>query len=119
MLYANIQTVGHPTGEIRGQFIGMATDASETVQGTFNDDMLVGLGGDDILKGSDGNDILIGGAGNNTYDGGDDEIGAHSRTGPTIATTRSVSTSISPPAPAPTALAVPIISMCSIMAATP
>ena len=64
--------VGHPTGEIRGQFFAVATDASETVQGTFNDDIIVGLGGNDILKGLDGTDILIGRAGNNTYDGGDE-----------------------------------------------
>jgi len=70
-LYADVHTTANAGGEIRGQLVGIATDASETVNGTSDPDILPGLGGDDVLKGRDGNDILIGGPGNNTYDGGD------------------------------------------------
>ena len=42
-----------------------------TIQGTENNDILIGGDGDDILLGGGGDDILDGGAGQNTLTGGD------------------------------------------------
>ncbi len=69
-VYINFHTTANPGGEIRGQMILIATDASETVSGTDGDDVLPGLGGDDIINAGAGADILIGGAGDDTLNGG-------------------------------------------------
>lgn len=69
-LYANIHTITNGGGEIRGQFVCMATDAAETVNGTVGKDILFGLGGNDRLLGEAGVDELDGGAGNDTLNGG-------------------------------------------------
>ena len=42
------------------------------LNGTVNNDLILGFGGDDILRGFAGNDILRGGNGNDTLDGGAD-----------------------------------------------
>jgi Ca2+-binding RTX toxin-like protein len=77
-VYANIHTVANGGGELRGQFVTIATDAGETVNGTAGDDLLPGLGGDDIVIGGLGNDTLYGGAGSDVLFGseGNDIIDA-------------------------------------------
>jgi Ca2+-binding RTX toxin-like protein len=62
----NFHTVAHVAGEIRGQLVRIATDASETVTGTSGIDVLPGLGGDDVLIGGAGADVIDGGAGIDT-----------------------------------------------------
>ena len=69
-LYANIHTVAYAGGEIRGQLVGLATDAGQTINGTAGNDILPGLGGNDVITGMGGNDILEGGAGEDNLDGG-------------------------------------------------
>jgi type VI protein secretion system component Hcp len=69
-LYVNLHTGAFPGGEIRGQFVTIATDTSETVNGTAGNDILPGLGGHDTILGFAGNDTLDGGIGNDTLDGG-------------------------------------------------
>jgi type VI protein secretion system component Hcp/Ca2+-binding RTX toxin-like protein len=69
-LYANFHTSAFPGGEIRGQFVTIATDTSETVNGTAGNDILPGLGGHDTIFGFAGNDTLDGGIGNDMLDGG-------------------------------------------------
>lgn len=69
-VYANFHTVGHGGGEIRGQLILIATDASETVTGTSGIDVLPGLGGNDVINGFGSSDNLIGAAGADTLNGG-------------------------------------------------
>src|SRR5262245_37186211 len=70
-LYANIHTNTNGGGEIRGQLVCIATDNSETVNGTAGNDILPGLGGNDIVLGVAGHDTLTGGDGNDTLNGGD------------------------------------------------
>ena len=69
-LYWNIHTEEFGGGEIRGQWVCIATDNGETVEGTDGDDILPGLGGDDTVNGGLGNDTLEGGADNDTLNGG-------------------------------------------------
>ena len=59
-----------PGGEIRGQLVTIATDDSETVNGTAGNDILPGLGGHDTIFGFAGNDTLDGGIGDDSLDGG-------------------------------------------------
>ena len=68
--YMNIHTGAFPGGEIRGQFVTIATDNGETVNGTAGDDILPGLGGGDALVGLAGNDSLDGGTGADAMFGG-------------------------------------------------
>ncbi len=69
-IYINFHTNANPGGEIRGQMILIATDASETVIGTSGDDVLPGLSGDDVINAGAGADSLIGGVGDDTLNGG-------------------------------------------------
>ncbi len=69
-IYINLHTSANTGGEIRGQLILIATDASETVTGTSGVDFLPGLGGNDVINGLGSNDTLEGGAGADTLDGG-------------------------------------------------
>ena len=75
-LYWNIHTEEFPGGEIRGQWVCIATDNGETVDGTEGDDILPGLGGDDAVIGRDGNDSIDGGTGDDLTRGigGDDVV---------------------------------------------
>jgi serralysin len=75
-LYWNIHTVPYPGGEVRGQWVCIATDSSEAVDGTRQSDILPGLGGDDVVKGYKGNDRITGDAGDDMLSGGrgDDRI---------------------------------------------
>jgi len=50
-LYFNAHTDSFPNGLIRGQWVAIANDASNTVVGTSRADILPGLGGDDRLLG--------------------------------------------------------------------
>jgi Ca2+-binding RTX toxin-like protein len=68
--YVSFSTIGHGSGEIRGQLVCIATDNSETVDGTSANDVLPGLGGDDVLNGGAGNDSLDGGVGSDAMYGG-------------------------------------------------
>ena len=70
-LYWNIHTEQFPSGAIRGQWVCIATDNSETVNGTDGDDILPGLGGNDTVIGGVGDDVLNGGNGDDTLDGGE------------------------------------------------
>src|SRR5262245_34720490 len=73
--YVSIPTVANGSGEIRGQFVCIATDDGETVNGTGSSDFLPGLGGDDVLVGGAGADALDGGTGADIMVGGlDDDI---------------------------------------------
>ena len=67
----NIHTEEFPSGAIRGQWVCIATDNSETVNGTDGDDILPGLGGNDTVIGGLGDDVLNGGLGDDTLDGGE------------------------------------------------
>lgn len=49
----------------------LGTEGNDTLRGFGGNDYLAGNGGDDLLEGGSGNDILQGGAGADTYDGGD------------------------------------------------
>ena len=69
-LYANFHTGAFSGGDIRGQFVTIATDNSETVDGTAGNDILPGLGGHDTIFGFAGNDTLDGGIGDDSLDGG-------------------------------------------------
>ncbi|MBM6582905.1 CHRD domain-containing protein [Microvirga sp. BT689] len=71
-LYFNAHTPEFPTGEIRGQWVAIANDRSNTVRGTIGDDFLPGLGGNDRIVGGQGNDRLDGGRGNDRLFGGSD-----------------------------------------------
>ena len=66
-LYANLHTVANGGGELRGQLVGMATDAADTVDGTIGNDLLYGLDGNDTLTGGLGADTLVGGLGNDVF----------------------------------------------------
>ncbi len=68
--YVNVHTVANGGGEIRGQFVCIATDNGETVNGTSGNDFLPGLGGIDVLFGGDGDDVLDGGVGRDSMHGG-------------------------------------------------
>ncbi|HEX8233958.1 MAG TPA: CHRD domain-containing protein [Caulobacteraceae bacterium] len=61
-LYWNIHTTAFGGGEIRGQWVCIADDAANTVDGTAGDDWLPGLGGADDVFGKGGRDSLDGGA---------------------------------------------------------
>jgi Ca2+-binding RTX toxin-like protein len=69
-LYWNIHTEEFPGGAIRGQWVCIATDNSETVNGTDGDDILPGLGGNDTVIGGTGDDVLNGGLNDDTLEGG-------------------------------------------------
>ena len=71
-LYFNIHTTAFGGGEIRAQWVCIADDNDNTVNGTAGDDFLPGLGGNDTINGGVGNDKLEGGAGNDTLNGGAD-----------------------------------------------
>jgi Ca2+-binding RTX toxin-like protein len=75
-LYWNIHTEEFPGGEIRGQWVCIATDNSETVDGTEGDDILPGLGGDDTVLGREGDDSIDGGTGDDLTRGifGEDSV---------------------------------------------
>jgi Ca2+-binding RTX toxin-like protein len=73
-LYFNAHTTAFQMGAIRGQWVTIADDRDNTVQGTAGDDLLPGLGGNDRILGDAGNDILLGATGNDRLSGenGDD-----------------------------------------------
>jgi Ca2+-binding RTX toxin-like protein len=75
-LYFNAHTTAFPMGEIRGQWVAIANDQNNVVQGTVDNDLLPGLGGDDQLFGDAGDDRLDGGTGNDQLSGGegDDQL---------------------------------------------
>lgn len=75
-LYFNAHTTAFPGGEIRGQWVAIANDRNNTVQGTADDEHLPGLGGNDRIFGGAGNDRLDGGTGNDRLVGeaGDDRL---------------------------------------------
>ncbi|MBA1154833.1 calcium-binding protein [Microvirga sp. Marseille-Q2068] len=62
--YTDATTSGFPDGAIRGQWLTIANDSSNTIRGTADADFLPGLGGNDRIHGREGNDLLDGGAGN-------------------------------------------------------
>jgi serralysin len=72
-LYFNAHTPSFPAGEIRGQWVAIADESSNTVVGTAGDDLLPGLGGNDTIRGGLGNDSLDGGAGDDRLSGGSGE----------------------------------------------
>ena len=49
----------------------IGTKIGEPLNGTINNDLILGYDGDDILNGGNGNDFLDGGDGNDSLDGGD------------------------------------------------
>ena len=53
---------------LSNQIVGSAAD--ETLQGTINPDVILGLGGNDTINASDGADSLLGDLGNDTLEGG-------------------------------------------------
>ncbi|WP_114946870.1 CHRD domain-containing protein [Microvirga calopogonii] len=71
-LYTDATTSGFPDGAIRGQWVTIANDSSNTIRGTASADFLPGLGGDDRIFGQEGDDRLDGGSGNDRLFG---EIG--------------------------------------------
>ncbi|GEO14642.1 CHRD domain-containing protein [Microvirga aerophila] len=75
-LYFNVHTTAFSGGEIRGQWVTLADDQDNVVQGTADNDFLPGLGGNDQLFGDAGDDRLDGDAGNDRLNGntGDDEL---------------------------------------------
>jgi Ca2+-binding RTX toxin-like protein len=75
-LYFNAHTTAFPGGEIRGQWVAIANDRNNTVQGTADSEHLPGLGGNDRIFGGAGNDRLDGGTGNDRARGdeGDDRL---------------------------------------------
>jgi hypothetical protein len=70
-LYFNAHTRAFPGGEIRGQWVTLADDQANVVQGTADNDFLPGLGGNDQLFGGAGDDRLDGGVGNDQLSGGE------------------------------------------------
>ena len=50
--------------------IELGSEASETVNGTANDDFLLSLDGNDTVNGNGGNDVIYGGQGNDLMNGG-------------------------------------------------
>ncbi|WP_315986494.1 calcium-binding protein [Microvirga sp. Mcv34] len=62
--YTDATTSGSPEGAIRGQWLTIANDRSNTIRGTADADFLPGLGGNDRIFGGAGNDRLDGGSGN-------------------------------------------------------
>ena len=75
-LYFNVHTNNFIGGEIRAQFVAIANEQSNTVNGTEGNDSLPGLGGNDTIFGKGGNDELQGGEENDTLNGGqgDDQL---------------------------------------------
>jgi len=69
-LYFNVHTNEFSGGEIRAQFVAIANDQNNVVNGTTGADSLPGLGGNDVVSGKAGNDELEGGEGNDTLNGG-------------------------------------------------
>jgi len=69
-LYFNAHTTAHPNGDIRGQWVAIANNASNVVVGTAGNDLLPGLGGNDRLSGGGGSDNLLGGPGHDRLNGG-------------------------------------------------
>jgi Ca2+-binding RTX toxin-like protein len=69
-LYWNVHTSTFPGGEIRGQWVCIATDGAELVAGTKIDDILPGLAGNDTVRGAKGDDRITGGDGNDILGGG-------------------------------------------------
>ena len=53
-LYADVHTTEYPDGEIRSQLFCIATDNSEAIIGTAENDLLPGLGGNDTIDGGAG-----------------------------------------------------------------
>jgi serralysin len=71
-LYFNIHTTANGGGEIRAQWVCIADDNNNTVNGTGGNDFLPGLGGSETVNGLAGDDTLEGGDGDDTLDGGND-----------------------------------------------
>jgi hypothetical protein len=56
----NMEKIEFSTGNALNIIVG--TPAADTLNGTAQDDLMLGLGGSDTLNGGDGDDILVGGA---------------------------------------------------------
>jgi serralysin len=69
-LYFNVHTNNFSGGEIRAQFVAIANDQNNVVNGTAGAELLPGLDGNDVIAGKGGNDELQGGEGNDTLNGG-------------------------------------------------
>ena len=69
-LYFNLHTNAFPGGAIRAQWVCIADDNANTVNGTNGRDYLPGLAGNDTINGKNGNDTLDGGDGDDTLIGG-------------------------------------------------
>ena len=63
--YSEAVTLG-----LAGRSIILASESGGTLEGTNNDDLMIGGSGADVLMGGPGNDVLIGGAGDDTLNGG-------------------------------------------------
>ena len=70
-LYFNVHTVRFPGGAIRGQWVAIADDEDNVVNGTPDHDLLPGLGGNDVISAFAGNDTVQGGDGDDVLSGGD------------------------------------------------
>lgn len=69
-LYFNIHTNAFSGGALRAQWIAIADDNANIINGTKRADFLPGLGGNDTINGKEGNDTLDGGDGDDTLIGG-------------------------------------------------
>jgi Ca2+-binding RTX toxin-like protein len=69
-LYFNIHTNAFTGGAIRAQWIAIADDNANIINGTKGADYLTGLGGNDTINGGLGNDTMDGGDGDDTLNGG-------------------------------------------------
>jgi len=54
-------------------FCGRTIDQFNVIDGTSNDDVLIGTIHDDLIRGLDGDDVIVGQAGNDCLIGGDDD----------------------------------------------